>query len=823
MASSSGASALSKQRDKESGRDVLHVSTQPISGQERRIEAESQTDESKILNDFDTVFYLMVSVVGFILPMLNSRFSMQELAKPLLLSFITAGSISICSYSWAKLQGSIYGRARSWGLFFYSFLFAFTYNMAGPIFSIFYPRFKGYALDNIRSIASMIYLLAGLAMAIGAPLAILMSKLEAVWLERLPRKKEEIQNGFRSFNITSDRFPIEMAPFGLSLVVFSVAFYPDFPEKDYSKVWLTIIALVLFGIAIRCVRRGFRIDYARRLRSIPRHYAIVLSGLVVSTIYLAMVTYFPSSQGDMYEARATLIAMAQILTTIFAISVSLMIVSVQFISQTYAARVVKLLFNDRIFLGYLAAYTVAIFLALGELTLNFLPLQRFLPYVLFAVIFCICYLLVLLFHIPTIIHPLSVISRLTKTISPDFCVQLAKRIRHRPFVSTSDDEPFLGIEQILIRCVVENDSHSFMRGIGYLESLLMQYIAKAEKELRTVPGTREIREAVADVLAYFLRIYRQLYWEAISHNREEHLMRLCRSLNRLMVHLHRVKAFRALEWTAELYDLAGLTAVEKKLLTFLDDYVRDLEDLVKVQMTILDEPIFPFNGFDQKWEELTEDERDLRTTRSIMSDFILRGRVNFVSDLAVKAAEQRLESVVSFCMSIFSEVIDKALSLQPIGKKRAFVSSFTDKLVETHKKCVDMRINSTTFTTNMLHYKVEAMKDPAEVSEFGRYITTRYTEMGKYSIGKGFYDDVWSWVVNGRALVKDYPQEAALVIDVLEYALRAFTSNLNDETKAYYYWGRTGLESLRQWDNHPHKELTSKIDGILKQYPELKA
>jgi len=528
------------------------------------------------------------------------------------------------------------------------------------------------------------------------------------------------------------------------------------------------------------------------------------------------VKYYPSIQVSASDARPLLIALAQILTMILSISVSLLLVGLQFISQAYTPRALKVLFEDFFFIGYLGSYTMSIFLIIAALTLNYIPLQTFVVIAFFLVMFCLVYLLFLLFNVPEILHPRQILVRLTRKVSRDFCDKLINP-EDRVRALDKDGERLIGIEQVLIGSVVRSDVTTFLGGISYFTHMLTDFLVRTDIELRFAAKGSEIRERPSHVFVYFLGIYRRLIWECFSYRREEHLMHLCRSLNVLLAFLHKIKAFRAIQWTADLFDDAGFNGVDKKLLTFLDDFVRNLRDLVKVQMTILDEPIFPFDDFEQR-EKLSDEARDLRTVRRIMFGSVLGKRIDFVSDFAKKAADQGLDFVVSSCMHLFSEALDKALSLEPIQKKRTLTLMVMNKLVETHKKCVERGISSTTFTTTMLHFKIKRMKDPDEVSEFGRYIASMHAEMGNYSIEKGFYEEIWEWGANGRSLVRDYPEIAKVIIGVLEKALKILGLKKDDEALFWYEQTRSELESLKEWQNPSDIGTTRRIDEILKEY-----
>ena len=544
---------------------------------------------------------------------------------------------------------------------------------------------------------------------------------------------------------------------------------------------------------------------------------LVLFALATLLVALVSAQCCQSALNDA-EARALLTALAQILTTILAISVSLLLVSLQFVSQAYTPRMLRALLSDAIFVGYLATYAIAIFSVSGIILLNLAYPHVFLVYAYFILVFCVVYLIALLLHLPTTIHPINVIRRMGKSIPADFCQRLIERDKTGRIILGQDDEPFLALEQVLIRSAVENDFSSFLEGIKCLESQLANFLLVVKQQLE-VRRTRDEVEKTSPVFSYFLRSYRQLAAEAISRRRELHLMYLCESLRRLMISLHTLKAHRAFQWTSELYDYCGLEGLGSGLLTFADDYAHQgLLELVKSEMRILDEPVYPFEGFDEKDTNLSEEERNLRTDRHIVYD-LFRKRLDFTSGLAEKAAQMGLVSIVDSCLSALSAVVDKTLTLQPVERKRGVLNRLVaPAIVETHKKCVDRGLNPSLYTTDMLHSKIESLKKE-EVEEFGLYVTIAYAHMGIYSVQKGFYEEVWTWGENGRYFVKNLPELAKIVIDVLTVALVFLKSRDDDRSRTFYSETRRELQSLRDWEDHTHKEIKKRIDKVLEKYP----
>jgi hypothetical protein len=514
------------------------------------------------------------------------------------------------------------------------------------------------------------------------------------------------------------------------------------------------------------------------------------------------------------EIRSNLAAMAEILTTILAISVSLILLSFQLISEKYTPRALKTVFRDSVFLGYLVTYTLAIFLLEAVLTFNIVCLRLFAGYAYLVVIFCIIYLLVLLFHMPRYVDPVHLLMNLRKRIPTDFCDTLAKQDWKKP-ISLRADDPVVGLEQTLLKTVTENDFPSFAAGIQLLEEIPMRFLNSIAKEKGQIIG-----EKPSPVFRYFLRIYSALLSESASVRREWHLTHVCESLRRLMVKLHEIKAFRAFEWSSDLFERAGRDGITSALVMFLDYFAyQGLPNLTEAQMKILDEPVHPFEDM-VDFSKLSEEDRHLRSSRDILYDDF-RKRLQFVSDFAQEAARTKMTKLTSACMAIFGDVLDRTLSLKAVARKRGVLKTLVmNQIVATHKKCVDYGASETTFTTAMLDLIIMRM-DPTELQEFGKYVVSAYAEMGRYSIEKGFYEEVYNWGVNARSFIEKLPDFASIAIDVIVGALRHLKGNDDDEPRAWYKMARRDLEGLKEDKYYGHQSIADVVEQALVEYPPI--
>jgi hypothetical protein len=559
------------------------------------------------------------------------------------------------------------------------------------------------------------------------------------------------------------------------------------------------------------LRRAFH-----EIPGVATRYFLLILGLALVWLAVLTVKNVPVRICPT-DATSTLTSMAEILTTIFAISISLLLVGLQFVSERYSVRVLVAVLYDPIIICYIIVYSVAIFTITGAVSLGYPAPVLLLPFSQFIMIYCVVYLVALVFKVPELLHPLRALNRLAERMNTTLCRQLAET-RERPArAPTKQGELVNAIEDMLVASVARGDVQVFAAGLKHFEHILTAFITDTSKRLEHEDNKKQIRESPSYVFEYFLRPYQRLFWECDARRREEHLIYLCESLKELMIGLFKIKAFRAFDWTSRLYENAGLAGLEKGLSLFADYYVRSLENLVKVELTILDETTDLFPVAENK-KGLPSDDRDLRTVKRILLDRVRYHRIEHISMCAEKASQRGMRFIANFYMSILSEVLDKLLSVQPIERRQSFTKFFLYQFVQAHKRCVDKGINPTTYTISMLEDTIENIKDPAERREFGGYVTDAYREMGIYSIHNGFYDDIMSWRSNGLYLIKDYPELATMVVDVLEEALKTLESRTSRENRVRYLWAREGLAILLR-EGQKHKRIKSRIGRLLQKYP----
>jgi hypothetical protein len=216
--------------------------------------------------------------------------------------------------------------------------------------------------------------------------------------------------------------------------------------------------------------------------------------------------------------------------------------------------------------------------------------------------------------------------------------------------------------------------------------------------------------------------------------------------------------------------------------------------------------------------QLPSDEKDRIITNDILFTKVEFDRTHFLKDLCILASEKKLNKVVTAVNSILSDMLDASLRIESENKKWILTHTIVNAMKEAHFKSVDNGVNETTFTTGQLHQKIESIKDPKFVKETGKWITEQFCKMSLHSIEKGHYDEFLHLGLNGRILILHYPELANIIVDYLGKSLEIISEYEEDIKPIAADWAVKELRSLEHWDNHPHEEITKKVQKILQGF-----
>jgi len=537
--------------------------------------------------------------------------------------------------------------------------------------------------------------------------------------------------------------------------------------------------------------------------------------LIFILLYAVVSMLFPKVlfNADPVTSRDALLINAQILATIFAITVSFTLLGFQFLSQAYTTRLLKEFIKDKVLWFFLLIYPSTILLNIFAASFPLVLSPQTLVFYSFILLsYCLGVLVVYVFHLTKKLQPEIIIFDIGQEMTEDFLDHIASE-PFGPRIIGKKDEPAIAFEQFTIKSIENNDFFSYLKGLRLLSDITEGFMKKISIESDSEKKSFRLQAFVL----YFLRFLEQIQNEAFSRGREEFLTYLCDYLLELTRQLWEAKSTRAIADVYGVFESIWLKGVENRLRLLLDRFSYFLHRLIEIELKILKEKAF-IDLSPEEHAKLTANERNEIAVNEILLENLHWRRPRFLKEICILASEKKLNEIVRAVNSSFSDMLDAVLKIESENKKRWLTYIIVNAMKEAHFKSVDNGISETTFTTGMLHYKIESIVDPNLLKTQGKWITEQFCRMSLYSIEKGYYyGEILFLGINGRYLVLKYPEVADVIVDALGKSLE-ITSKYADENKEI----ATDLiikelKSLEHWNNHPHEEITKKIQKLLQR------
>ncbi|NMA31092.1 MAG: hypothetical protein GX941_04720 [Candidatus Methanofastidiosa archaeon] len=208
-------------------------------------------------------------------------------------------------------------------------------------------------------------------------------------------------------------------------------------------------------------------------------YTLIFTFLIIGILILMYVLKPEMFKLIHFVKLDSLMLFVQVLSTIFAITISITLVVFQYIQQDLTPELLKSITKRKFILLLLFLYPLSIiFISFVLFYPMAIPndLENLIYFGIFIdFVFCILYLIFYLLYFNTIIKPTSIIEEVSNNIKGDFYNEILKGY---PYPRCGNDSFFL-IEQIIIKAIRQNDSVTYLKGIGYIfdsyNSILFSY------------------------------------------------------------------------------------------------------------------------------------------------------------------------------------------------------------------------------------------------------------------------------------------------------------------------------------------------------------
>ncbi len=546
------------------------------------------------------------------------------------------------------------------------------------------------------------------------------------------------------------------------------------------------------------------------------HRILAFGGLGLLLIMVAGVVFPGVFASELESPEQVLRTNAQILATIFAITISLTLLGLEYYSRRLTPRIAKSVLQSTFIKLLLASYVLSIAANVAVLSFFADRVGSFLLYSFLALVWCLLYLVAYLYNLIRRLQPGSQLDIIEESIPDDFPREIVQKYRQGRIRGTDQRDRYVDIQKIIIRTVRENDIYLFGELMGLLFGKEITYLEKIQERKEQTDPTLSDNEAEA-ISSYFLHLQRQIYQEILNTDSVEFLNAYIANISNVVIQLIEM---REAGWRNEVvthFDKIGMDIVENEYESVFQSYDDALQEVAETELAsvprkkkhiVLDDA---YKGMD----ELSDEEHDERmwfmSSRDMFTD-----RLSFLEDYAEAAAERGFERPVRTALQICTEFVQKALDEKVEPFSNFFANSTLRRQKRIHDNAVEHGVEVSFFWPIGLGDIIEIM-DPDEVEDFGVGLAELFCDSAVLAVEndvlKGYYD----LGVLGRTVMDRYPEVVLVVVDALEECLERMSE---DEEREHVTRKMIieQLHSLHEWQENSHIEVNERIKEIYEKH-----
>lgn len=598
--------------------------------------------------------------------------------------------------------------------------------------------------------------------------------------------------------------------------------YNIFKGRIWSLVLLVeFISPSLFGLKSQ-IRHKLEVYSQKLLRLFLEPKLLLKCGGALIFLFLIFAYVYPHSFSNNLDRPTDVLATnANILATILAITISLTILGLQYLSESLTPRIVDSFIKTKFIAGLLFSYIFSILINIFVISFPIIEAKNFIYYSYLLLIWCVFYLASYLFYMIRKIQPTSALYEIEKQIPLDYDKIIIHKFNQRLINLPDEQDKFIDLEQIVIKTIRNNDFFSFRICLDLLFKKQIIFLRNIlNKEPDNERGYEQIHADTESISGYFLRIQKQIYFEILRGKNERFLLHYAKEIVEIIKLLLKLKAIRPLRELNDHFNDIGLQIIDKKFHSTFHFYCHLLDDLAKneflnipsgSQLSQFQDQMTPYNTLSKK-------ERDEDVLGSIIYDYFSSDRLKFFEEFSEKASDKGYEDIILSVKFTLSELLDLAIKKNDNKKMQiSLVNDILNTLKNIHDYSLTKNINASFFGLPQLHHIIESLKDEVTINSVGILTAKYYCDGAINLIKKDYHFGLLELGIQGRFLVSKYPTIAEIVVDSLIECLKIISEDskfkkINKEMVV------DELNSIKKGNEPKHKNIEDKIDKAFMKY-----
>lgn len=539
-------------------------------------------------------------------------------------------------------------------------------------------------------------------------------------------------------------------------------------------------------------------------------------GCILLAVFL-FSPFYSQVYGNYLNPVSILVTYSQLLTTVFAITVSITLLGIQYLAQRYTPRSIRQYFSDPFFAGFIGVYLFAIFLNLLVTSFSqFLPSSLFVFPSFLLVLFCLFYLVAYPFNVIKKLQPSEPLKRIDARVPKNLFEIVTENRFWSSEVSDSKKEPFIVLEQVIIQSIRNNDHISYVKCLDYFMEISFDLIEKAKKEYIDEKELDLLASRTDSILNLIYRLFEQVKTEVFQTKNGLFILGLLYRIEKMVIWLHSAKGIRALRHVYDLHEAIGRDSIKGDFESLTEEYCRSIERLTEVEMKATEVEVLPFELQQIDYSKQTEAQKKELAFNSIMYEYFESRRLKNLVHTVKMASEKGFRFAVYLLLSLYSDIYDKIIELKNPKMLGFLIQRVTWSLNEAYKHASEKNIHESNAILGRLSHKVDEIRKRGLTDEYSEFLAKSFCGLSLLNIEKDDYGAIMTLGWQGRVLVKKYPSIALIIVETLGEALEKVSKG-KDFEKLSTQNIKTEIESIQKFNKNNHKAIKEKVDQLLKE------
>lgn len=497
--------------------------------------------------------------------------------------------------------------------------------------------------------------------------------------------------------------------------------------------------------------------YLSKNFSFPQTF-IFFSGILVIMIFLSL-----SFNSIKFENIVNLnLNIATILSTIFAISVSLSLIGFQYLSQNVSTKLLKHFFRSFFIIFMIMVYLFSIIFSLFLVAINSDSIWLLnLNFTLF--IFCLLYLVGFFYFIVISLQENNILKLIGKKLSKN----------------DYNDENYDIIKEICLKAIRNNNFGLYRNSLNMLNKGEIYFLKKIKKKKLNLIYTLDSRHSEVENLIYeFIHLQKQIFYELIEYKREIFLLNYINWLYEIQKISFPLLAIRPYQDLMEHFNKIGDIILKNNFEETYLFYSQRLRDITEHEFkSIPKNELKSYYDLSIKADNESKYEKDKKTLLHIAFEDFRSKRLGFIREICIQAINENKKTLDHFSKHILETTLRQSISIKDNdGLRWNIIQDIVYSFRKIHEANINNEIYENFYSLD-LHYLIENLTDETEINRIGGFLTHEYCNAHLELVKINAVSSIRDLGVSGRFLNKDKKFEIVikLLSETFDLILKDFS------------------------------------------------